>query len=64
MKKIKKHLCRILSAYGLVVFTICVGGCVTTSTSGGASDGDLDLNAELEAEALKELEQEKSSAKP
>jgi hypothetical protein len=64
MQKINKPLRRILSTCGLVVFTMCAGGCITTPASGGAADGDLDLNAELEAEALKELEQEKSSAKP
>jgi len=61
MQKIKKPLRRILSVCGLVIFTFCAGGCATTEV---APDGDLDLNAELEAEALKEVEQEKSSAKP
>lgn len=64
MKKIKKPLRRILSVCGLVIFTICAGGCVTTAEKEAVADADLDLNAELETEALKELEQEKSSAKP
>ena len=62
MQKIEKHLCRILSACGLVIFSICAGCQSETVPLSRPPIDNPDLQADIEREILAELAAEKGVA--